>query len=442
VIHANKLAALLTRSPFLWGGLAAVGFYTLLDSGQLAVIVGQDAGEYFRRYFAGHWINYSEGVMFFIGLAALVLKLVDVLGQTAAVGEPLLDRPPAQGQTADDCDGLLAQLDRAPARLQDSYLVARLRAGLEHVRRRGSAEALDDELRYLAEADAAKAHGSYALVRIIIWAIPILGFLGTVVGITLAIANLAPQALEQSLSTVTAGLGVAFDTTAVALTLSIILMFGQFLCDKLEGRLLERVEARAAGELTGRFQHTGTGGDPQVAAVRRMTDAVLQSTERIVQRQAEIWQASIEASQQQWSQTAAVTQQQFETALTTALTRSLQAHAGQLASSAQQSAEENQRHWSGVQQALVQTAEAMAAQQRELARQGEVLRQVVETTAQVIKLEEALNRNLAALGGSQNFEETVQSLAAVIHLLNARLGQAPTNAPALTRTARSTGQAA
>jgi hypothetical protein len=51
-----------------------------------------------------------------------------------------------------------------------------------------------------------------------------------------------------------------------------------------------------------------------------------------------------------------------------------------------------------------------------------VLTRVVEATGQVARLEETLNRNLAALSGSQNFEETLMSLAAAIQLLSARLG--------------------
>ena len=60
-----------------------------------------------------------------------------------------------------------------------------------------------------------------------------------------------------------------------------------------------------------------------------------------------------------------------------------------------------------------------------MSKQGEVLGQVVEATGNVIKLEEALNENLQSLAGSKNFEETVMSLSAAIHLLNTRLGQIP-----------------
>ena len=47
---------------------------------------------------------------------------------------------------------------------------------------------------------------------------------------------------------------------------------------------------------------------------------------------------------------------------------------------------------------------------------------IVEATGDVMKLETSLNQNLKALAGSKNFEDTVMSLAAAIHLLNMRLG--------------------
>jgi hypothetical protein len=47
---------------------------------------------------------------------------------------------------------------------------------------------------------------------------------------------------------------------------------------------------------------------------------------------------------------------------------------------------------------------------------------VVEATGDVLKLETALNQNLKSLAGAKNFEDTVMSLAAAIHLLNMRLG--------------------
>jgi hypothetical protein len=298
-----------------------------------------------------------------------------------------------------------------------------LREALQSVLFSGSADKLGDELKYLSETDAGRAHGSYALLRIIIWAIPILGFLGTVIGITMAIASLNPQALEDSLPTVTGGLGVAFDTTALALGLSMVLMFVQFFVDRMEGGLLSAVDARAAEELGGRFEQLGAGDDPQVAVVRRIADAVIKSTEALVERQAEVWQRTIDAAQKRWSELAASSGKQLETALSGALAQSIVAHAERLAASSEATAEQNRRNWSRLQQTLADNSEKVKGQQAELVRQGDILLRVVEASGHVTKLETALNSNLSALAGAQHFEETVLNLAAAIHLLNARLGQ-------------------
>jgi biopolymer transport protein ExbB/TolQ len=438
VNRANWISQLLLRSPLVWGTLATVAFYTLLDSGKLSFL-GEAANETLVRYFAGHWVEYIEGGLFFFGMAALAIKALDLLAQHGSLRLSPLGDEPQRLQTADDCPSLLAQLESLPSRVQESYLVQRLRAALQHIAWLGGAEKLDEELKYLSEADAARAQESYGLVKIIVWAIPILGFLGTVIGITLAIANISPQQLEESLPEVTAGLGVAFDTTAIALTQSMFLMFGWFFCSTSETKLLSRVDAKVQTLLAGRFEAAGAAADPHVAAVRRMADTVVQTTEKMVERQVQLWQSTIGEAHQRWTQSADATRETLETGLSKALSHSLQEHARQLAAAADAATERNLQHWQGVQQALLRTTEALTAQQRELVRQGDVLRQVVEATGQVARLEDTLNRNLAALSGAQNFEETVQSLAAVIHLLNARLGQ---TAPVAARTVRSSGQAA
>lgn len=422
VNKTKDIAAEIIRSPLLWGTLGSVAFYWLIHSHRVTdprVI----------RYFASHPVEYIATTMFFVGLASLVLRGIDLLLQFERLKQPLLGSVPSGGQPLHECGALLKRLAELPANLQRTYLVRRLRDGLEHVRRKGTADTLDDELKYLAESDAARAHANYALVRIIIWAIPILGFLGTVIGITLAIAKLAPEALENSLPEVTAGLGVAFDTTALALALSMLLMFAQFVAERFETRLLATVDERVSDELAGRFESFGTGGDPHLIAIRRMADAVLQATERVVHRQGELWQTTIDAAHHRWHELTDTTGRQLEAALRHALEQSLAAYAERLDHSASRTAEENRKHWDQVQAALVRTAEAMSTQQEELRRQGEILLSVVEASGQVSQLEATLNRNLSALAGSQNFEETLVSLAAATQLLSARLSGNAVAAP-------------
>jgi len=406
--------------PLFWGMAAWVGFYVMVHQGVIQ-------NELVRRYFANHPVEYVESAMFFVGLAALVLRLIDVLRQHAVFGKVKLPGRPAGGQPIEDCPALLKRLAEIPAWVKDSYLVRRLTRALEYVRRKGTADRLDDELRDLADADAAAAHDGYALVRIIIWAIPMLGFLGTVIGITMAIGGLSPEALvkspEVAMEGLLAGLSVAFDTTALALSLSIVLMFTQFITDRIETDLLTAVDQRVAEELTGRFQQWGTGADPQVASAERMVEKVVNATDQLVKRQTELWQATVDAAHQQWCHLADSSQQQMESALSGALEQSMQAHAGALVQAEEAAAARNGQYAQQLRDALLKSAEVMKQQQSELVKQGDVMLKAVEASGRVAGLQQSLNDNLQSLAGANNFEDTVMSLSAAIHLLNARLGR-------------------
>ena len=425
--QVNRIARAIVWSPVVWGGLATLVFYTPIEIGRLSPTgLGRFLSHPFvNRYFAGHWIEYVTTAMFFVGLAALVLKSLNLMFQRSIVATPLLDGIPAGGHSVAHCENLLARLARLPESWHDSYLVRRLREALEFVYRKNSAAGLDEEIRYLSDLDVGRMQSSYALLWFIIWAVPIMGFLGTIIGITNAVSNLSPKALEQSLSGVTSGLGVAFDTTALSLSLATVLMFVKYFVERSENALLSRVDERANAELVGRFADDGaaTSSDPQVAAVRKIAETVLVSLEKVVMRQTEIWQESIRGIHQQWSEQTVATGQVIETALSGAMSKNVEQHAAALARAEQAVAEQNHRQWEGVQHALLQNAEAVLTQQRELSKQGELLLQVVGATDQVSRLEHELNRNLSALAGASHFEETVISLSAAIGLLSARLGQ-------------------
>ncbi len=412
----NRLSSILLRSPLLWGALLSVGFFAPIETG---AITNPDV----LRYFAGHWVNYVETVAFFVGLAALALKALDVAGQLMSVDEQALAPVPAGGQTLEDCPQLLEDVSLYERRNGEGYLSRRLRTTLSFISRKGSPETVEQEIKYLSEVDLVEAAQSYGFVKIIIWAIPILGFLGTVIGITIAIANLNPQQLENSLPEVTGGLGVAFDTTALALGLSMVLMFVQFVVDKYENRLLAAVDRRMTEDLVGRFKMELAPQDPLMLAVRRMVDAILPNTERLVTRQAELWHTSMEAANSRWVEMSQKAGRHLETALDAALSNGLKRHADELLAAEKEIGEQNRRHWSLLQESLQHVAASITQQQSELVRQGEVLLKVVEAGDQIGRLEDTLNRNLKSLAGAKNFEETVVSLAAAIQLLSARMGQ-------------------
>ena len=116
-------------------------------------------------------------------------------------------------------------------------------------------------------------------------------------------------------------------------------------------------------------------------------------------------------------------EKQLETALSRALQSSTQFHREQLEASEAQSREERHQIASKLQAA----ADAGVSQQQELNRQTELMLSVAQATEQIIKLEQTLNHNLAALNNSRDFDQTIHSLTAAISLLNSRI--ASTNPP-------------
>ncbi len=404
--------------PIVLGLAASAGFYALVLGGPLNHPI-------VHRYFAGHPVCIVETILFFICVSALIQKLVAVLGQYSALATISLGNQVGKISAA-AATGLLETLAALSPGKRHSYLGRRLTDALTGVQRHGTAAGLETELKHLSEMDVIRQQDSYALVRIIIWATPMMGFLGTVIGITHVIAELAKQDmanLQAVMEGLLSGLYVKFDTTALALSFTMVLMFIQFLIDRMETQVLEAVDQHTSDELLGLFEVVGTASDPHVQSVERIAHAVVRSTEQLVVRQAELWQQTIAAAHDQWQRVSHKTSEQMQTALAAALNQSLGQYAASLAKSEQASAEQLQVRWEQWQTALSQNARLLHAQQQEMVKQGELMTQAIRVAGDVVQLEKALNQNLSALAGSKNFEDTVMSLAATIHLLNVRLGK-------------------
>ncbi|MDE0816694.1 MAG: MotA/TolQ/ExbB proton channel family protein [Pirellulaceae bacterium] len=392
--------------PILWGAAASITFYELLQ--------GPLKNDLAQRYFLGHPVAIATTVMFFIAMAALILRGLNLLGQFA-----LLDRAdlPAKETTAMSEDSLscatamLGSASHWSPRLQRSYLGKRITTLLETIVSNRSTRHLNDELKYQSEKDADAQYEGYSLVRIIIWATPMLGFLGTVMGITQALGDLATQQLGNDLNAAMqglfAGLYVAFDTTALALTLSIMLMFIQFMSDQFETQLLSTVDVKAEDALSGLLamesKNAGSSKD--------MAESLRPVITELTQFQQACWSDAISGLQQQWQTWAAEQGSTMGAALELSMSRSLAEHSkvGQL-------------QWESWMEALNNGADLLNSNQDSMRLQMEMMQQVVETTGDVVSLETSLNDNLQHLSDTRQFEDIIISLSAAIQLLSTRLG--------------------
>jgi biopolymer transport protein ExbB/TolQ len=466
-------ATAIFQSPILWGGLLTVGFYQLIPF----LPVQRELAE---RYFCNHPLEYATAALFFVGMATLGLKAIGAANQKAALGLNLLGNAPV----ADTTDAiqraatLEKDLEGLSPRQNRSILAVRIHDVCLYVHGRRSGAGLEEHLKYLAELAVEKLQNSYALIRNITWAVPIIGFLGTVIGITIAIANVTPDQLDSSLGEVTGGLAVAFDTTALALALSLVLVFSSYLVERSEQTILADVEEFGIKRITPLFPIESEPASPLIAAEQQAAQHLIEKTEAMINWQAQVWEEGINSLRQRWAETLERQQGSLDDAIQQGLASTLEEHQRELgdvrsefmeafqvvskqltdnhtaASHAQREVhQEFQQQMSelwqhvrtdfavlreeqstrmdelltsvsqnvgGWQTQLKESTNAGTAQLEELRRQGEILLKVVEQEEQLARLQLRLNENLEAVQVADTFEETLHSLTAAVHLLSAK----------------------
>ena len=433
----KSLSGKIVKSPLVVGGIACVGFYALVNHQVIT-------NETILRYTTMHPVEYAITAMFFVGMASLFVKFLEVRHNWAKLKhgtglEPIADRK----LESQESRRLIGQIDEQIKKHGNSLQTNRLRIILNNICHSETSERLDDDLRTTSDDDYIRAEGDYGLAKIIIWAIPILGFLGTVIGIALSMGNLAPESLEESLPQVMAGLTVAFDTTAQALAFSMILYFAQFTVWRDEQKLLDTVSQSVERELRGRFVSRNlAGAEGQLVAVRMMIEVVLETLQDLIQRQADIWDQAINASHSRYALMASESATQMKTTLALAMRENVDAHAQALARAEQELMQQSKQQVQEVARTITESVTALSELQSGMVHQSETLREVIEATGDIARLESQLNQNLSSLAEARYFEETLNSLAAAIHLLSSKQSSQPLPEAVTAKRGKGKGQAA
>jgi biopolymer transport protein ExbB/TolQ len=154
-----------------------------------------------------------------IGYKALLLKrerrLLD--RDLVALGEGMRILPQDAREHARHVEAL-------PEEDRETLVPRVMRSALHRFGATGNIADASAAARSVFDGEADRLDSELSLLRYIAWAIPAIGFIGTVRGIGDALAQ-AHRAMAGDLSGVTQGLGTAFNSTLVALLLSLLLMF-------------------------------------------------------------------------------------------------------------------------------------------------------------------------------------------------------------------------
>lgn len=184
--------------------------------------------------------DYEQQVSITLGLWALVMLARQWRGTNAA--RRLLDRNyvnVGEGMVVlpDDVRIYSRSIESLPESEQEMFLPRLLIVALNRFGATGriqdAAEAVRDECEFEASSQEAKL----SMVRFTAWAIPAVGFVGTVRGIGAALQE-AQGAMGGDISGVTLGLGVTFNSTLTALIMTIIVMFWIHQLQQAQDRLV------------------------------------------------------------------------------------------------------------------------------------------------------------------------------------------------------------
>jgi biopolymer transport protein ExbB/TolQ len=367
-------------------------------------------------------------VAFCCALCALAVKFVRALRERTACISPPLPEWDGKAIPPAEVGSLQQQMALQPVRVRRTCLGRRISAVLDFVACRGNANELDDHIRCLADTDAITLEGSYALLRFVTWAIPIVGFLGTVLGITGAISGVTPEVLETRLNVVTDGLSEAFDSTALALFLTMILMFVCYLVERLEQTVLEAVDRFVDDHLAHRFVRDRGEAKDYTEIARQSTEAVMGAVGQLVEKQVDLWSAAVEKTEQLGTRQ----QERMAAAIGQALEFALNRYGKRLAELEETLVARNQALLESINLLATSLRDsgrehhlALARMTDSLGAQVEVLAKVQTGEAELTRVQELLGKNLELLAGANTFEQAVQSLTAAVHMLTVRAGIRP-----------------
>jgi biopolymer transport protein ExbB/TolQ len=217
----------------------------------LAILGARSAPESAREILLERgWPPHATMVLASLAVAILLNKTFGLLRQRRAFALDLL--PEGEGRIGpEDAARIVEHVTTLrDLRGRRSFLAERLVRVLGQYAARGDvgeASAANDAD---ADADAASVAASFSTVKVIVWAMPILGLIGTVVGLSGAVGafshamSAADQldSIKDSLRQVTTGLAVAFDATFVALVASILVMLPLTWLQKAEDKLINDVD--------------------------------------------------------------------------------------------------------------------------------------------------------------------------------------------------------
>jgi biopolymer transport protein ExbB/TolQ len=171
--------------------------------------------------------DFEQEACFILMLWAFIImayKGLSIMRARTMFDAELVPLPEGMRILPEDSRKLQRGLESLPPARRGSLIPRAILAALHRFDSARNIQNVSDAARGVCESEAERLESELSLIRYIAWAIPSIGFIGTVRGIGEALSR-AHKAVEGDISGVTESLGVAFNSTLIALIISIVVMF-------------------------------------------------------------------------------------------------------------------------------------------------------------------------------------------------------------------------
>ena len=156
--------------------------------------------------------------------AIMGLKAKMVMEERQLLSRSLLEVTPGTSILPEDARQYSRPLQTLPENEREYLLPRTLLAALQRFGSTRNIQDVASAIKEVCETESDRLDSELSMIRYIIWAVPSIGFIGTVRGIGEALGQ-AHKAVEGDIVGVTVSLGVAFNSTFIALIISIFIMF-------------------------------------------------------------------------------------------------------------------------------------------------------------------------------------------------------------------------
>ncbi len=184
--------------------------------------------------------DFEQEACFILALwvvAIIGLKARFALSERRLLSRSLLEVAPGATILPEDTRQYIRPLQALPENEREYLLPRALQAALQRFGSTADIQDVSSAIREICETESDRLDSELSMIRYIIWAIPSIGFIGTVRGIGEALGQ-AHRAVEGDIVGVTVSLGVAFNSTFIALIISIFIMFLMHQLQLLQERLV------------------------------------------------------------------------------------------------------------------------------------------------------------------------------------------------------------